>query len=396
MAAFPALQKDILPVSAAKPMLLCQLVFCLWLTAATDSLPVSASPSEKQQQAKAHFKKGKQALKPGPEAKTDTPSSSAAPIVLYGQIDEFSYLCSSAGVRLDSGKLPAKVAKISIGSAASYSGVRPGDKVLDAKYDDNSVTFSIERDGKRYQAKIATNVKGLKEEFESRKIKFSFGDSPFDKELQKLRDVSVKILMDRSLSMGDINSGVPGDISKWMWCKQQIDNVFLATDRVLEEGFDIYLFNDRVDSRRDVTLWDLRRVFESVKPAGQRKDIGTPLRSILDDYFSRRTAKSKPCLVVLITDGVQNSGPPLQEVLIEASKQMNRQGEVVVLLLQVGESILAEELFEDLDRNLVAKGARFHMANFKTFSELRNRGVLYEMLSCMKDVRQAPAAKVEK
>lgn len=329
--------------------------------------------------------------------KTASKSKSKEPaITLYGQIDEFSYLCSSAGVRLSSGKLPCRVEKISLGSAAAYSGVRAGDRVLDAKYDDNSVTLSIERQGKHYQARIATNVKGLKEEFEARKIKFSFGDSPFDNELAQLKDVSVKILLDRSLSMADTNVGVPGDISKWMWCKQQIDNVFLATDRILEEGFDIYLFNDRVESRRQVTLYDLRQVFETIKPQGSRKDIGTPLRAVLDDYFARRNEKSKPCLLILITDGVQNTGPPLQEVLIEASRKMKRQGEVVVLLLQVGDSILAEELFDDLDRNLRAKGASFHLAQYKPFAELRNRGVLYEMLTSIKEIRQAPqSAKVK-
>ena len=317
-------------------------------------------------------------------------SGSTAPLKLYGHIDELSYLCSSAGVRLSKAQFPAKVDKISLGSAAAYSGLRTGDDVLSAKYDDNSITFDIKRNGKPYQARIATNVKGVKEEFESRKIKFSIADSAFDKELKKLQDVHVVILVDRSLSMGDMHAGVPGDLSKWMWTKEQVDNLFLATDRVLEGGFDIYAFNDRVEGRTGVTLWDLRQVFDRLKPAGEHKNIALPLQNVLDDYFSRRKPDSKPCLVVVLSDGIENTGTPLQEVLIEASKKMNRQGEIIVDFLQIGESIGGEELFDDLEQNLVAKGARYNMVVYKPFSELRNRGVVYEMLSSVKSISKAP------
>lgn len=346
----------------------------LLLTFLVLSLPAKTAPKADSKAAKA----------------ADKTASKSSSITLFGQIDELSYICSSAGVRLTSGKLPAKVDKISLGSAAAYSGLRTGDKVLSADIEENAVTLKIERQGKPYQARIATNVKGLKGEFEARKIKWSLGDSAFDNELKKLRDVHVILLVDRSQTMEDMHAGVPGDISKWMWCKEQVDNVYLATDRVLEGGFDIYLFNDRVEGRTGVTLWDLRQVFDSVRPSGERKNISQPLQSVLSDYFSRRNDKTKPCIVLVITDGLQNTGPPLQDVLISASKQMTRPGEVVVTFLQVGDSIRAEELFDDLDRNLVAKGAKYHLVNFKPFAELRNRGVLYELLSSVKDISKAP------
>lgn len=322
------------------------------------------------------------------EQKKGKPETKAKPatVTLFGQVDEFSYVCSSAGVRISGAKIPGRVDKISLGSAAAYSGLRTGDQVLQARYDDNSITLDIERQGKQYQAKIATNVRGVKEEFESRKIKFSIGDSPFDDELKKLRDINVVILLDRSRSMEDMHAGVPGDISKWIWCKEQIDNVYLATDRVLEHGFDIYLFNERLEGRTGVTLWDLHQVFDSIKPQGDHKSISAPLRMVLNEYFSRRKPDSKPCIVLVITDGLENSGPSLQDVLIDASHEMKRQGEVIVSFLQVGDSIRAEELFDDLDRNLVAKGARYRMVNFKPFTELRNRGVLYELLCSVKDI----------
>jgi hypothetical protein len=321
--------------------------------------------------------------------------SPAGTVTLYGRIDELSYVMSSSGIRVTGGKLPGIVDKISLGSAAAYSGIQKGDKVLKASLDENTVILDIERKGQKYQTKIATNVKGLKSEFEARKIPFSFGDSPFDKELKSLGECELVILLDRSQSMADDHAGCPGDITKWMWSKEQIDNVFLATDRVLENGFNLGLFNDRFQLRSGVTLYDLRQVFDNIRPAGAGKDISGALQTTMNDYFYHRKPGSKPLMIAVITDGLQNTGAPLQDVLIEASKKMNRPGEVVITFLQVGESIRAEELFDDLDRHLVAKGARYHMVHFKPFSELRMRGVLYELMMCVKEVTQDKTAKAQ-
>ncbi len=303
------------------------------------------------------------------------------PLTLYGHIDELSYLCSSAGVKLSSGHLPARVVKIALGSSASYSGLAEGDRVLDIRTEPSLLTLTIERAGKQYQAAIATDVYGLKAAFEKRNIPNVFGNTAFDQELSALGRCHTVILLDRCQSMADNHAGCPGDISKWIWCKQQLDNLYLSTERLLENGFDLVLFNQTYQVRTNVTLWDLRQVFGDIKPAGMRKDIATPLQAVINEYFRTRKAHPGPCIVLVLTDGAENMGQPLQEVLIEASRKMIGPGEVMVTFLQVGESISAEELFDDLDRNLIAKGARYHMVTYKPFAELRNHGLLRELLA---------------
>ncbi len=315
-------------------------------------------------------------------------SAAASAVKLYGEIDELSYICSAAGVKIQGKSLPSRIAKISLGSAASYSGLREDDRVIDARVEDNVIELTIERKGRRYQARIATDVKGLRSEFESRKIPFSFGDSPFDKEMKTISQCDVVLLLDRCLSMDDRNSGCPGDLSKWMWCKQQIDSLFLATDRVLDGGFNLVLFNSTYQSRNGSTLFDLKEIFSRIKPEGIGKNISLPVKTVMDDYFRRRKPDSKPLLVMVITDGLENRGDPLQDVLIEESAKMKRQGEVIVSFLQVGQSISAEDLFDDLDRNLVSKGARYHMVNYKPFAEVRNKGLLWELLACVHEALQ--------
>jgi len=231
-------------------------------------------------------------------------------------------------------------------------------------------------------------VHGLRSEFEARKIRHSIGDSPFDKELNSIKDCHVAILVDRSLSMNDRDAGCPGDISKWMWVKQQISNMYAATSRVDDSGVDLVFFSDTHQAKRGVTLSDLRQAFDQIKPSGNHKNISQPLSDVLNDYFRSRTDGSKPQVVIVISDATENVGPPLQEVLIEVSQKMARPREVIVTFLQVGNSIMAEELLEDLDRNLVAKGARYHLVNYKPFSEVRNMGLLRELLAATHEATQ--------
>jgi hypothetical protein len=323
----------------------------------------------------------------------EEPKKPAKPITLYGEVNDLSILCSSGGLKLSRNALPAKVDKISLGSAAAYSGVRDGDNILKAEVSDELLTLTIERKGRTYQAKIATDVKGLRAEFENKNIKWSIGDSPFDKQLKSLANCDITIMLDRCATMADNHAGCPGDLSKWIWCKQQIDNLYLTTNRVLDNGFRLVLFNNTFVVRNDVTLWDLKEFFARTKPEGTQKNISAPLESVLTDYFKYRKPNSKPCLIIVLTEGTRNSGTPLQDVLIEVSQKMNRQGEVMVVMMQVGESLHAEELFDDLDRNLTAKGAKFPMVRYKPFSQLRNKGLVWEVVSSVAETTQPPAAK---
>jgi hypothetical protein len=316
----------------------------------------------------------------------------AKPIKLFGQIDELTFLTSSAGVKLSGKSLPAKVDNISLGSSAAYSGMRKGDKVLSANATDNNIVFTIERAGKRYEANVATDVTGLKAEFEHRKIKWSLGDAAFDKEIEKLKESEIVLLLDRSLSMDDHHAGVPGDLSKWSWCKAQIDNFYFSTARFFDTGFDIVTFNDKSQRWKNVSLWDLKQVFSRFKPEGTRKDIATPLREVITDYVRARKPDSKPLIVLVLTDGLKNEGLPLQQILAEASQQMTRPREMTVVFMQIGDSIFANELFDDLDRNLIAKGAKYDIAEFKSFDELRNKGVLWTLLATAKEVQESAAA----
>lgn len=311
---------------------------------------------------------------------------------LFGSIDEFSYISAGSGVTLSSGKLPAKVSKISLGSAAAYSGLREGDVVTDASVGPDSVDLTITRNGKTYKASLATNVAGLKADFKRRNIPTTFAASAFDKELEALSRCNIVVMLDRSASMNDTDPGVPGDMTKWVWCQQQVDNMYIGTERVLGNGFDLMLFNDRFERHNRVNLYDLKQVFQRVKPEGAQKRFSVALSSVLQDYFKSKDRDKRPLVVAVLTDG-GNVGLPLQEMLIEASKEVKQPYEVTIIVMQVGTSFHGEELYEDLDTNLVAKGAKYHILEYHNFAEVRNKGMLLELVTLVGRVlKKAPTS----
>jgi hypothetical protein len=321
-------------------------------------------------------------------------SPAKKPVKLYGQIDELSYLSSGSGISLTSGKLPARVAKISLGSTAAYSGLKEGDTVTDAEVGPNSIDLTVKRNGKSYRASIATNVAGLKADFKRRNIPLTYASSAFDKELEALGKCKIVVMIDRCESMGEINAGVPGDLTKWAWCQQQVDNMYIGTERVLNKGFDIVLFNDKLERRNRVNLFDLKQVFQRIKPEGTQKRLSAALDSVLQDYFKSKDRGKEPLVVAVLTDG-GNVGIPLQQVLIEASKQATKPYEVNIIVLQVGTSFHGEDLFEDLDTNLVAKGAKYHILEYHTFAAVRNKGLLLELVTLVSRVlRNAPTSQL--
>jgi hypothetical protein len=308
----------------------------------------------------------------------------AAPLKLYGQIDELSMMCSAAGIKLTGNKLPAKVAKVSLGSAALYAGVRQDDLVLDAHPDGLQLVLTIDRKGKRYQTSVATDIHGLKEQFERRGIKWSLGDTAFDKELEEIGKCNLVVLLDRSESMADAHAGCPGNLTKWMWCKHQLDGLYFSTARLLDDGFDLVPFARTSERVNDVTLWDLKSLFNRLQPQGADKNISGALESVLDDRTRWHVKNDKPLIIVVLTDGMKNTGRPLENVLIESSRKIENPKGVSVVFLQVGESIVGDELFSDLDQNLVAKGATYKMVTYKPFTELRQKGLLNEVLQAVK------------
>lgn len=292
---------------------------------------------------------------------------------LYGAIDQVNYALQSAGVTLESGNLPALVGLVRLGSPAHRAGLTEQDKVISASIVENKLNLLFERDGKRYAVSLHTAPAILTPavpKSDSKPLSASAVKSPQVTETTKINAIAkydLAVLIDISDSMNMELSR--GEESKWEWCSK-----FVSTfaDKVMPSlagrGITTVPFNSTYSIASACTPAQVVGFFKNIKPIGAT-DLGSPLQDVLGRFMS--SSHQRPLLVVVLTDGMSNSGPTAESVLIEFSKRMHTDRDVRVLILEIGEDSVSSAYLKYLDDYLVNDGAKFDFVDVTKFKELK-------------------------
>lgn len=307
--------------------------------------------------------------------------------VLTGGINQLVMLTKAAGVMLSADSIPAEVSGVRLGSTAAFSGVRQGDQVLDAKVDHNVLSLTLKRGEKTFLARMAVDSKALKsmtpkvERIIPKLITLALPVNAGQKglaaditetEAEKiLSDYNFIVLVDHSGSMKEQVNRVPGSqtgVSKLDWVKSNITTFanFLAGHS--KSSVTLIPFNG---SFQVISLNSALSVSSEVK----RLDAegGTNLGDPLDEAVHIALSSRKNQMIVVLSDGMSNLGPSLEETIIQATRVVPA-GEVVASFLQIGAGG-GEAIIRNLDDNLVNKGASYDMVDAKYFSELEQYGL---------------------
>lgn len=292
---------------------------------------------------------------------------------LYGTIDEVNYALQAAGVTLGSDHLPALVGSVRLGSPSYHAGVIEKDKVISASIEQSKLNLLFERDGKRYFVSLHTAPAVLTSDrpiADSVPLSASVNKTPLVTEAEKIKEISkydLAILIDISGSMKwELGSEKE---SKWQWCTK-----FVSTfaDKVMPSlagrGITTVPFNGSYSIVSACTPAQVVGFFKNTEPIGST-DLGSPLKEVLGRLMY--SGRQRPLLVVVLTDGMPNSGPTTESVLIEFSKRMHSERDVRVLILEVGEDSVSNAFLKYLDDYLVNDGAKYDFVDVTKFEELK-------------------------
>jgi hypothetical protein len=207
-----------------------------------------------------------------------------------------------------------------------------------------------------------------------------------EKNLQLLAHYNLELLVDRSMSMREPDC--PGGLSRWEWCGTQAADLARALDPYVPNGLTLIPFATEYDVFEHASDKHIDYVFHNIGlQLGTR--LFEPLAERLDNHFAHHTANTKPLLIVVITDGVPfpRFEPGLvKNELIEASEKMNKADEVTVIFCQIGErDRFGRQYLQDLDKNLVSYGARYHFVHTIAFDELQEMGLGQTLVACIKE-----------
>lgn len=317
-------------------------------------------------------------------AKSLPESKSASKTRLVGSVNMLLTSCADAGVIIQGNALPTQITKVRLGSPAHYAGVCKGDQILDGIIESDQINLVIERGGKKYGIKLATFNKGLvyqKPQSEKKKIVKQDKSNPLfikgnvenlsDAEVhKKLQQWRVVLFIDKS---GSMNAQLPSQsTSKWNWLKQKISGFSQKAANAGSSNIDIVLFSSDYKVLKNCRKSDVEGIFDRYSPGGNT-NLSLPMNYVLGQY--QKNSESKPLLMAVITDGLINSGHPIEKTLINKINRMQNGKTVAITFLDISGFATSPSLLRMLDNELVSQGAKEDVVDTMYFNEINSMGL---------------------
>ncbi|CAN5290016.1 hypothetical protein BH11CYA1_BH11CYA1_12440 [soil metagenome] len=303
------------------------------------------------------------------------PGKASKAVTLRGGIDQVDYALKSSGVTLDDAKLPAFVGNVRLGSPAYYGGLSEGDKVLSAHITENKLNLLFERKGKRFALSLRTSAADLSKLTKGVPLSDKIADVPLvpgvpltdEQKLKELSKHDLIVLIDTSGSMAEVIPSLK--MSKWQWCARFLGKFSERTKGALAgRGLTIIPFSTNYKILNGCTTDQISNLFASTGPDGGT-DFASPLQEVLSNYFA--SGRQRPQMIAVFTDGIPSHGPRIEQVLINATKEMRSAREVQVTFLEVGEVNQGTNLLKYLDEFLVHDGAQYDVVQTVGFDQLK-------------------------
>lgn len=319
---------------------------------------------------------------PGVEAKNVVPgsghkvthTSTSAPntsITLRGGISALAGACAGAGISIEASTLPTTITKVRMGTPAAYAGVCQGDRLIQGAIGSNSMQLLIDRGGKRYSVNLRYTPDNLVITERKKKEQLRLAaELSKDADWKTLKQYDIALLIDASGSMENELEGA-GE-SKWQWCLEQIYSFAQEAQTLGNGSFDFCTFNTQTQRRQRCTAPEARLLMTMLRPEGGT-DLSTPLADML--HARLKEQHTRPYLVVIVSDGMPNQGPPVEQVIIDTAKQMKHEQDMRIIFLQIGNDGSGKLLANYLDNSLVMEGAPFDIVSSIQSEDLVDLGL---------------------
>ena len=200
-----------------------------------------------------------------------------------------------------------------------------------------------------------------------------------------VEDRDYTLIIDKSGSMST-NDQIGG---KTRWDAAQESTLALARkcEEIDPDGITVYLFSGRFRRYDNVTSDKVSQIYQENEPMG-RTDLASVLQDALNNYFQRKAAgeaKANGETILVITDGEPDDYKSVMRVIIEASRQIDRDEELGISLIQVGKDAKATQFLKALDDQLESAGAKFDIVDTITIEDMEDTTLAEVLLNAITD-----------
>ncbi|HBB35525.1 MAG TPA: hypothetical protein DDZ80_16860 [Cyanobacteria bacterium UBA8803] len=193
------------------------------------------------------------------------------------------------------------------------------------------------------------------------------------------------LIIDKSGSMSTPDR--PGGPSRWETAQESTLALARKCEQFDSDGITVYLFSSRFRRYNNVTSDKVVQIFQENDPVG-RTDLASVLKDATDNYFQRKAAgqaKSEGETILIITDGEPDDRKAVMRVIIEASRQLDRDEELAISLIQVGGDPGATRFLKALDDELQSAGAKFDIVDTITLDDMADMTLAEVLLNAIQD-----------
>jgi len=200
-----------------------------------------------------------------------------------------------------------------------------------------------------------------------------------------MSDRDYTLILDKSGSMSTPDQ--VGGRSRWEVAQESTLALARKCEQFDPDGITVYTFSGRFRRYDDVTSAKVAQIFLENDPAGTTNLAGV-LQDAINNYFQRKAAgktKANGETILVITDGEPDDRKAVFEVIIQATRQMERDEELAISIIQVGSDPQATKFLKALDDQLQSVGAKFDICDTVTLEDLEDMSLADVLMNAITD-----------
>jgi hypothetical protein len=200
-----------------------------------------------------------------------------------------------------------------------------------------------------------------------------------------MSDRDYTLIIDKSGSMSTPDQA--GGRSRWDIAQESTLALARKAEQFDPDGITVYVFSGRFKRYENVTSAKVAQIFLENDPAGTTNLAGV-LLDATNNYFQRKAAgQTKPNgeTILVVTDGEPDDRKAVFEVIINATRQMDRDEELGISMIQVGADAQATKFLKALDDQLQGVGAKFDICDTITLDDLEEMSLADVLMNAITD-----------
>jgi uncharacterized protein with von Willebrand factor type A (vWA) domain len=175
--------------------------------------------------------------------------------------------------------------------------------------------------------------------------------------------------------------------SRWLQAQESTFALARQCEQFDPNGITIYTFSSRFSRYDNVTADRVTQVFKENQPLGST-NLAAVLNDATSNYFQRKAsgeANHNGETILVITDGEPDDRRAVIDVIIAATQKMDKDEELGISFIQVGNDQAATLFLQTLDDQLEDVGAKFDICDTVTIEEMGNMTLSEVLLSAILD-----------